>query len=131
MTDIADNNNLKIRRVTRTSPEKNRGVTEGPDKVPPRYQQEKKDNQKQDEAKDHLSELKALVDWANRECEKNDSRYRFRLRVSGDNVFIDVVVADAEGKIKAIMASEITHEEVLRTVEHIREGEGILFDMKG
>jgi len=114
---------------------KNDDVTHVPEKLPGHNNHKEKNNEKEErarsEAKDHLSELAALVDWANRECESNDSRYRFRLRSEAEDVYIDVVVADADGKIKAIMAREITHEEVLRTVEHIREGEGILFDMKG
>lgn len=135
MAEISNNDkDIKIRGISRVSPQKSRDVTDEPPAAqdfPRRRDEGKREKPRIDEAKDHLSELQALVDWANRECEKKDSQYRFRLRVSGEEVFIDVVIADAEGRIKAIMASEITHEEVLRTVEHIREGEGILFDMKG
>ncbi len=111
---------------------KNDDVTLVPDKLPEKKREEgKEEKEDRSEVKDHFSEFAALVDWANRECENNDSRYRFRLRSEAEDVYIDVVVADADGKITAIMAREITHEEVLRTVEHIREGEGLLFDRKG
>lgn len=131
MTGIDENNNIKINGILRTYPERYGDVTEAPHREQGSQKKETKDDSPRDEAKDHLSELKALVGWANRECEAEGCGYRFRLRISGEDVFIDIVVADGDGRIRAIMAREITHEEVLRTVEHIRKGEGILFDAKG
>ena len=133
MSEISKNRKIRINGTAGTSMKKNDDVTRVPEKLPSfkNNGKKKEEEETRDEAKDHISELAALVDWANRECEKNDSHYRFRLRAEKEDVYIDVVIADAEGKIKAIMAREITHEDVLRTVEHIREGEGILFDRKG
>ena len=84
-----------------------------------------------EEAGDHVAELEALAEWGNREARARGSHYRFHIRSVGDDLFVDVVILDERERVKEIMASEITHEELLRTVEHIREGEGVLFDRRG
>ena len=123
--------NIKISTISSTWPERDRESTAIPGKRPVDHTDHDWRDHERDEARDHLRELRALVEWANRECEKRDSRYRFRLRSTGDNVYIDIVVADRDGKISAILASEITHDDLLETVKHIQEGEGLLFEAQG
>jgi len=59
---------------------------------------------------------------------KEKSPYRFCVYREGDDVFIDVVILDKEGKIKDIKKKKITYDEFTTWLAHIHGGQGLLID---
>ncbi|MBN2241851.1 MAG: hypothetical protein JW793_04110 [Acidobacteria bacterium] len=59
---------------------------------------------------------------------KEKSPYRFCVYREQEDVFIDVVILDEEGRIKDIKKKKITYDEFTTWLTHIHAGRGLLLD---
>jgi hypothetical protein len=85
-------------------------------------------NQKKDEAKDHFGQLARDAETANKALVKKRSPYRFCVYREKDEIFIDVVVLDRNGRAQYIKKKNITHEEFQKMLQDIEDKEGLVID---
>lgn len=87
--------------------------------------------EKDDEAAEHFDSLKETADLVNRELEEKNSPYRFYIYREFDDVFINLVRLDSNGKISEVKRKNITHQEFAGLLQQIQQGEGLFFDSTG
>jgi hypothetical protein len=85
-------------------------------------------NQKKDEAKDHFGQLARDAETANKVLVRKKSPYRFFVYREKDEVFIDVVVLDRNGRAQYVRKKNITHEEFQKMLQDIEDKEGLVID---
>ena len=96
--------------------------------VNPDSRRHKRQHRRRDEAKGHFEELSDAAERAHRKLEQMDSPYRFCVYEKDGQVYIDIVLLDAEGKISEVVKKNITHSEYSSWIEHIESGKGLLID---
>jgi hypothetical protein len=84
-----------------------------------------------DEAAGHFESLKETAGLVNRELEEKKSPYRFYIYREFDDVFINMVRLDVNGKIAEVKRKNITHQEFAGLIKQIQQGEGLFFDSIG
>jgi hypothetical protein len=104
-----------------------------PYKLPPAGEVDPKKQKKQQGdtsnlAKYNFEHLARAAEESHRVLLKEKSPYRFCVYREEDDVFIDVVVVDKEGKIKDIRKKKITYDEFTTWLNHIHGGRGLLVD---
>ena len=67
----------------------------------------------------------------NRELEEKKSPYRFYIYREFDDIFINLVRLDSNGKIAEVKRKNITHQEFADLIKQIQQGEGLFFDSIG
>lgn len=113
---------LKINRIDRI-PHKFPKVTERDPE-----DRNKQHQKQQQSAKDNFERLAQAAEDAHEILVKENSPYRFCVYWEGEDVFIDVVILNKEGKIKDITKKKITHDEFTTWLAHIERGRGLLID---
>jgi len=105
--------------------------------VPPFPQKDHSDRRNQgrrkpfvrpDETKDHFGELSKAAELAHEILVRTHSPFRFCVYKENGEVFIDLVILDANGKIGSIRKQKITHEQFFKWIEHIQDREGFFID---
>src|SRR3989339_1246265 len=76
-----------------------------------------------DETKDHFLQLAKAAADSNALLIKKNSPYRFCVYRENQEIFIDIVLLDNNGKIASIKKKNITHEEFAKWLRHIEERE--------
>ena len=89
----------------------------------------RQEHKHRDEAGDHFQQLSKAAELAHDVLEKNNSPYRFCVYQEGEEVFIDIVIVDDDGKILETKKTNITHEEFTTWLNHIEQGNGLFFDI--
>lgn len=84
--------------------------------------QEKKD------AKDYFPTLKMAVEKSNDFLTKKGLPYRFHVYMENEEVFIDLVALDTQGRIIGEKRKNISHQDFARLIEDVSQIEGIIFD---
>ncbi len=102
-----------------------------PQKSPhnPTKKKEQEGYKHRDEAGDHFQQLSKAADLANEILKREKSPYRFRVYQEGEEIFIDIVIVDDDGKIKETKKKNITHDEFTTWLNHIEQGNGLFFDI--
>ncbi len=80
------------------------------------------------EPRQYLHTLAKAVEATNGYCAKKGLPYRFRVYMENNEVFIDQVVLDANGKPLEEKRKNISHEDFARLIEDISNKEGLFFD---
>jgi len=108
----------------------NKTVRVIPQKTPlkPGNKKGKQEHKQRDEAGNHFQQLSKAADLAHDVLVKSNSPYRFCVYQEGEEVFIDIVIVDDNGKIKETKKKNITHEEFSTWLNHIEQGNGLFFD---
>lgn len=94
----------------------------------PSQERREKEN---DEAGEHFESLKETAGLVNAELESKKSPYRFYIYREYDDIFINLVRLDDNGKIAGVRKKNITHREFNDLIKQIQQGEGLLFDSIG
>lgn len=92
------------------------------------HEQREKEN---DEAGEHFESLKDTASLVNGELEAKKSPYRFYIYREYDDIFINLVRLDQNGRIAEVKKKNITHREFNDLITRIHQGEGLLFDSIG
>ncbi|MBN2038303.1 MAG: flagellar protein FlaG [Chitinispirillaceae bacterium] len=91
--------------------------------------------QKRKRPKRHPKEYMHTIGTAAKESNEQLARkglpYRFCVHESGDEVIIDLVLLDSNGKIEKEIRRNITNEDFDRMIENISSLEGLFFDKTG
>ncbi len=80
------------------------------------------------EAKKNFNELTKIVEEVHKELLDKDSPFRLCIYQEGDDVFIDIVAMDNQGKTSRIFKHDISHAELEDLVQHLKTGRGIMLD---
>ncbi len=115
------NDELRINKIVRVNPHKT--------PLNPNRKKDQREDKHRDEAGNHFQQLAEAAELAHTVLEKNNSPYRFCVYQNGEEVFIDIVIVDEDGKIKEIKKKNITHDEFSTWLNHIEQGEGLFFDI--
>ena len=103
-----------------------------PYELPPNSEVDPKKQKKQEnrsnQAKYHFEQLAKAAEESHTILLKEKSPYRFCVYREGEDVFIDVVIVDKEGKIRDIKKKKITYDEFTTWLTHIHGGQGLLVD---
>ena len=91
---------------------------------------QRQQTRKKEEAKDHFQELARAAETAHVTLVENRSPYRFCVYRQGDDVFIDIVLLNKQGKIIETIKKNITHEEFHKILQEINTKEGLFFDTR-
>ncbi|MCP4603376.1 MAG: hypothetical protein GY847_23145 [Proteobacteria bacterium] len=81
-----------------------------------------------DETKYHFQNLANAAERAHKTLVADGSPYRFCVYREGDDILIDVVILDEDGKISSIKKQNITHDEFIHWIESIEQGHGLFVD---
>ncbi len=95
----------------------------------PGKKKDKQEHKHRDEAGDHFQQLSKAAELAHEVLVRNHSPYRFRVYQEGEEIFIDIVIVDDDGKIKETKKKNITHDEFTTWLNHIEQGNGFFFDI--
>ncbi len=95
----------------------------------PGKKKDKQEHKHRDEAGDHFQQLSKAAELAHDVLVRNHSPYRFCVYQEGEEVFIDIVIVDDDGKIKETKKKNITHDEFTTWLNHIEQGNGFFFDI--
>ncbi len=95
----------------------------------PGKREDQQEHKHKDEAGGHFQQLSNAAKLANDTLERDKSPYRFRVYQDGEEVFIDIVIVDDDGKIKETKKKNITHDEFTTWLNHIEQGNGFFFDI--
>ena len=116
-------------RLNKSDPASSRDAVVDPEKHrQPSHNGSEKEN---DEAAEHFESLKETAGLVNRELEAKKSPYRFYIYREFDDVFINLVRLDGEGKVAEVKKKNITHQEFAGLIRQIQQGEGLFFDSIG
>ncbi len=115
------NDELRINKIARVNPQKT--------PLNPNRKKGQREYKHRDEARNHFQQLAEAAELAHTVLGKNNSPYRFCVYQNGEEVFIDIVIVDEDGKIKEIKKKNITHDEFSTWLNHIEQGEGLFFDI--
>ena len=109
----------------------NKTVRVIPQKTPPKPGKKngKQEHKHRDEAGNHFQQLSKAAELAHDVLEKSNSPYRFCVYQEGEEIFIDIVIVDDDGKIKETKKKNITHDEFSTWLNHIEQGNGLFFDI--
>ena len=80
------------------------------------------------EAKDHFNELAQAAEVTHRLRDRKGRRCLYCVYREGDEVYVDIVVLDKQGRPASTKRRCITHEPYLKWLERIDEGEGMVLD---
>lgn len=83
-----------------------------------------------EEAKDHFEELTKAAAAAHVTLVENNSPYRFCVYRENDEIFIDIVLLNKQGKADTVIKKNITHTEFHKILQEIDTKEGLFFDAK-
>ena len=78
----------------------------------------------------HYKELILAVHDLHKKLVKRKSPYRFCIYLENDEVVIDFLILDENGKPLKTLKKDITHDDFIRWFEDLESGRGILFDQK-
>ncbi len=92
------------------------------------HEQREKEN---DEAGEHFESLRETAGLVNGELEAKKSPYRFYIYREYEDIFINLVRLDQNGRIAEVKKKNITHREFNDLITRIHQGEGLLFDSIG
>lgn len=84
-----------------------------------------------DEAAAHFESLKNAADLANRDLESKNSPYRFYIYREFEEIFINLVLLDANGNILEVKKKNITNQEFTDLINNIQNGEGLFYNTVG
>jgi hypothetical protein len=116
-------------RLNKSDPASSRDAIVDPEKHrQPQHERREKEN---DEAAEHFESLKETAGLVNRELEEKKSPYRFYIYREFDDVYINLVRLDSDGKIAEVKKKNITHQEFAGLLRQIQQGEGLFFDSIG
>jgi hypothetical protein len=94
--------------------------------------QQKKEKQQQPETpkqpKDFVRTITKAAEASNATLMRLSLPYRFRVYAEGEEVFIEIVVLDENGKVITEKKKNISHEEFARLIEDVSQIEGLFFD---
>lgn len=90
----------------------------------------KKDKRPEDEAKDHFTELTRSADQVHEILLKKNSPYRFCIYREKQEIFIDLVILNADGDIDSTIKKNITHQEFSEIIRNIEMLDGLIIDTK-
>jgi uncharacterized FlaG/YvyC family protein len=97
-----------------------------------KHEQQKKDKQQQHnpfrESKDYVHTITKAAEASNEKLVRLNLPYRFSVYSEGDEVFIDIVVRDENGKTVTEKKKNISHDEFARLIEDVSQIEGLFFD---
>lgn len=96
------------------------------------YENKNDDNsrgQEKDEAGDHYTDLKYMVERANDRLENDTAPFRFGIEQTAGEIIIDIMKVDEKGDVISVVKKNITHEGFLEIAGHILNGEGFLVDL--
>lgn len=88
----------------------------------------KKKESEEDEVKDHFKELSDAALRIHKVLEEKKSPFRFCVFKERDEIFIDIVILDGQGKIGKIIKKNITHQEFLDIIKNIETLDGVIVD---
>lgn len=123
---LPDKYDLNVHKIRRPEPLKNEEQKDGGGKKKKRRRADE-----HGEAKDHFAELSKAAELAHEILVKKNSPYRFCIYKENDEIFIDIVILDLNGKIASVKKKNITHDEFYKWMDHIEEQEGLFFDENG
>ncbi|OGJ86461.1 MAG: hypothetical protein A2268_01455 [Candidatus Raymondbacteria bacterium RifOxyA12_full_50_37] len=86
------------------------------------------EQERKDENKDHFEQLAKETEIYNEQLISKKSPFRFCIYRKEEQVLIDLVILDSNGKIRKLVQKDITHQDFKKWIRHIEEGEGLLFD---
>jgi len=78
--------------------------------------------------KQHFKDITDMVHEAHEELESKQSPFRICVYQEADDIYIDVVTIDEDGKIDQVFKHNITNDELESLVQHIKTGRGLIFD---
>jgi hypothetical protein len=94
--------------------------------------QQKKEKQQQPNApkqpKDFIRTITKAVEASNATLMRLSLPYRFRVYAEDEEVFVEIVVLDENGKVITEKKKNISHEEFARLIEDVSQIEGLFFD---
>jgi uncharacterized FlaG/YvyC family protein len=95
-------------------------------------EQQKKDKQHQQspfkESKDYVHTITKAAEASNEKLVRLNLPYRFSVYSEGEEVFIEIVVLDENGKTVTEKKKNISHDEFARLIEDVSQIEGLFFD---
>jgi uncharacterized FlaG/YvyC family protein len=80
------------------------------------------------EARDYFHTLDTAAEATNEVLKKKALPYRFHVYREGEEVFIDVVALDEQGRIIQEKRKNISHDDFERLIEDVSQFEGLFFD---
>jgi uncharacterized FlaG/YvyC family protein len=80
------------------------------------------------EARDYFHTLDTAAEATNERLKKKGLPYRFHVYREGEEVFIDVVALDGQGRIIEEKRKNISHDDFERLIEDVSQFEGLFFD---
>ena len=80
------------------------------------------------EARDYFHTLSMAAQATNERLKKKGLPYRFHVYREGEEVFIDVVALDGQGRTIQEKRKNISHDDFERLIEDISQFEGLFFD---
>ncbi len=112
---------IKVNKILHVIPQKT--------SLKPDNKKGKQEHKHRDEAGNHFQQLSKAAELAHDVLVKNNSPYRFCIYQEAEEIFIDIVIVDDDGKIKETKKKNITHEEFSTWLNHIEQGNGLFFDI--
>lgn len=90
----------------------------------------KKRRYRENKVKDHFEDLTQSAERIHKILKEKKSPYRFCIYRDDEDIFIDLVILDANGKIQKTIKKDITHQEFSKIILHIETLDGVLVDYK-
>jgi hypothetical protein len=94
--------------------------------------QQKKGKQQQQnpfkESKDYVHTITKAAEASNEKLVRLNLPYRFSVYAEGEEVFIEIVVLDENGKTITEKKKNISHDEFARLIDDVSKIEGLFFD---
>lgn len=112
----------KVAEVTKVFPRNRANKT--------RNRKKKRDRKQHDEAGSHFDRLAEAADHAHSILVQSHSPYRFCVYKQNNDVYVDLILLDDEGKTLKIIKKNITHQQFTTWLERIENGDGLIFDKK-
>lgn len=97
-------------------------------KIIPASRRKKREKKERDEAGKHFEELSQTAEKGHQILSEKKSPYRFCVYQVEDDVFIDIVIVDADNKIKEIYKRNITRDEFQSWMQLIETESGMIVD---
>ena len=69
-----------------------------------------------------------IVEETHTELKDKNSPFRICVYEEGDDIFIDVVTIDDDGKISQVFKHDISHQELEVLIHQIKSGTGLILD---
>ena len=97
-----------------------------------KHEQQKKDKQQQQnpfkESKDYVHTITKAAEASNEKLIRLNLPYRFSVYSEGEEVFIEIMVLDENGKIITEKKKNISHQEFAQLIDDVSKIEGLFFD---